>query len=323
MRNSLDLLSKIGLLPVLKKATAENAPALVRSLRCARLPIVDLPYETPDFSVIAKMISQEPDQVLAVSGVKTPKDCAEAAACGAELLIAYALYPDSARWCAEQGIAYVPACTTSSEIEIALSMGLNTVLFTPCNSPAPCAQLYKLWKDQGLRFLVCGDIDEHNHVVFADKLYITAVRGSFLCPDKLVAADDYPGIESFASRIYHEMLGFELGHIGIGTSGPEEGHCLVDQLGEVFGMPSEHGNTGNWALMRGIEVVNGKTPGLHGHIAVQCNSVVRAIHYMENNGHPIRYSSFRFRYPGRLSFAYLEEEFGGFAIHLMLRWTAP
>ena len=323
MRDPLDLLSKIGLLPVLQTATAENAQALAASLLRARLAVIDLPFKMPDFDTIAKQLCREPDQILAVSGVKTPEDCEAAVSCGAELLIAYALYPDSARWCAKQGIAYVPTCTTSAEIEAALSMGLNTVLFTACDSPAPCAQLYDLWKDQGLRFIVCGDIGEHNHVAFADKPYISAVRGSFLCPEKMAAAKDYQGIEAYASRIYHEMLGFELGHIGIGTSGPEEGHRLADELGAVFGMPSEHGNTGNWALMRGIEVVNGQTPGAHGHIAVQCNSVVRAIHYMENNGHPIRYSSFRFRYPGRLSFAYLEEEFGGFGIHLMLRWTAP
>lgn len=323
MRDSLDLLSKVGLLPVLTKVSQDNAQALVSALQHAKLTAVDLPFSTPDFSGIARLLCQNSERLLVVSGVKTPEDCASAAECGAEILIAYALYPEAAKWCIEHQIAYVPACTTSSEIEAALSLGLKTVLFTPCDSPAPCAQLYTLWKDQGLRFIVCGSIDETNHIAFADKLYISAVRGSFLCPEALVAAGDFPAIEAHASRIYHEMLGFELGHIGIGTSGPEEGHQLVDNLSGVFGMQAEHGNTGNWALLRGIEVVNGKTPGLHGHIAVQCNSVVRAIHYLEGKGHEIRYSSFRFRYPGRLSFAYLEEEFGGFAIHLMLRWTAP
>lgn len=323
MRDSLDLLSKIGLLPVLTKATADNARGLASSLRQARLTAVDLPFTTPDFETVAAQILQVPGQLLAVSGVKTAQDCAAAVQCGAEMLIAYALYPDAAGWCLEHSIAYVPACTTSMEIENALSLGLKTVLYTPCDSPAPCAQLYELWKEQGLRFIVCGDINESNHLAFADKLYITAVRGSFLCPENLVTAGAFQAITDLADRIYHQMLGFELGHIGIGTSGSEEGHRLADELGEVFGMPSEHGNTGNWALLRGIEVVNGKTPGTHGHIAVQCNSVVRAIYYMENNGHPIRYSSFRFRYPGRLSFAYLDEEFGGFGIHLMLRWTAP
>lgn len=323
MTDSLELLSKLGLLPVLTGITTENASALVCAMQRAHLTVVDLPFQTPDFPVIAKQISQNTSVHLAASGVRTAEDCAAAAACGAELLIAYALYPDAAAWCKAHQIAYVPTCLTSSEIEAALALQLTTVLFTPCSDPEPCAQLYALWKDMGLRFIVSGNIDAHNHLAFADKPYISAVRGSFLCPQAFVTVGDFSSVERNASRIYHEMLGFELGHVGIGTTGPEEGHSLADRLGAVFGAPAEHGNTGNWALLRGIEVVNGETPGTHGHIAVQCNNVVRAIHYMETSGHPIRYSSFRFRYPGRLSFAYLEEEFGGFAIHLMLRWTAP
>ena len=323
MTDSLELLSRLGLLPALTGITTENASALTGALCRARLTVVDLPFTTPDFARIAKQIRADAQCRLAVSGVRTAEDCAAAADCGAELLIAYALYPDAAAWCREHQLAYVPTCVTGSEIEAALALQLTTVLFTPCSGPEPCAQLYALWKDRGLRFLVSGDIDEHNHLAFADKPYICAVRGDFLCPQALAAAGDFSSVERNAGRLYHEMLGFELGHIGIGAAGPEEGHSLADRLGEVFGAPAEHGNTGNWALLRGIEVVNGKTPGTHGHIAVQCNNVVRAIYYMENSGHPIRYSSFRFRYPGRLSFAYLEEEFGGFAIHLMLRWTAP
>lgn len=321
MSNSLELLEKLGLLPVLRAADSRSASAAAAALHRAKLAIIDLPYRAEPFAELAEAVCAE--ATLAVSGVRNADDCAHAVSCGAELLIADALCPDAAAWCAEHGVAYVPTCVTSCEIEQVLSFGCSTVHYTPCDSPLPCAALYALWKDRGLRFIVSGAIDERNHAEFADKPYIRAVRGDFLCPDSLLRAENYAALEAHARQIYQEMLGFELGHIGIGTSGREEGHRLADALGEVFGVPAEYGNSGNWVLMRGIEVVNGKTCGVRGHFAVQCNNVVRAVYYMESNGHPVRHDSFRYRYPGRLSFAYLDESFGDFDIHLMLRWTAP
>lgn len=317
-----ELLWKTGLMPELGRLDMEKLDLAARALAHAGIRVFDLPVTAEHFAERAAVVKKDDSRVLAASGVRNLEDCEKALESGAELLLSYSLRQDVADWCKEKGLAYIPGCATAAEIEQALDRGLNTVLYTPCFSPEPCKELYGIWKERGLRFLVSGGISRENYLDYADKPYILAVRGSFLCPEG-PDCESEERAAALAEKLYLKNLGFELGHVGISTESDEAGHALADEISEVFGMKAEHGHVGNWSLLRGIEIVNGKGPGLHGHIAVQCNNVERAIYYLENHGHKVKRDSFRFRYPGRLSFAYLEEEFGGFAIHLMLRWTAP
>lgn len=318
-----ELLWQTGFLPAVEQTEPEHAEAQVKALCDLGIRVFDISVRNPNFEAMAALVLKEKTRVLAVSGIQSMEEALKAFENGAGLLVSYTFQSEVADWCRERGLLYIPGCSTNSEIERALDKGLSTVLYAPCSSPVSCAGLYEIWKERGLRFLVSGGIGKENYLEFADKPYILAVRGSFFSREEAGGPADYQEIKRFAEKIYLANLGFELGHVGISTESETEGHELADALSDVFGNKAEHGHVGNWSLMRGIEVVNGKGPGVHGHIAVQCNNVSRAIYYLENRGHAVRRDSFRFRYPGRLSFAYLEEEFGGFAIHLMLRWTAP
>lgn len=65
------------------------------------------------------------------------------------------------------------------------------------------------------------------------------------------------------------------------------------------------------------ECCKGKFPGAAGHIAIGCRSVERAAAYLEQKGVRLR-EEFRNVAPdGQWLAAYLEEEFGGFAVHLL------
>lgn len=318
-----ELLWETGLLPTIGKVEPANAETVINALVSIGIRIFDLPMKTQEFERMAAAVKRVHGAVLAVSGVESEEDSREAMEYGGEILLSYDFRTDIADWCLEKGLDYIPGCTTNSEIRRALEKGFHTVLYAPCFGAEACAELYEIWKEKGLRFVASNGIREENYLEYADKPYILAVRGDFICPPEVTAADDYEKVRAFAENIYLNNLGFELGHVGINTASEEEGHILTDELSNVFGVMAEHGHVGNWSMLRGIEIVNGRGPGIHGHIAVQCNNVARAIYYLENHGHKVKRETFRFRYPERLSFAYLEEEFGGFAIHLMLRWTAP
>ena len=316
------LLWSTGLLPAAGTAERGNLEIAAKAFGDAGIRVLELPADLENFEEAAAVFRKDGRIVLAVSGIRTLEDCVRAVEHGAGMILSDALRTELADWCREKGVTYVPACTTAAEISQALDRGICTVLYTPCFSPEPCSVLDEMGKDRGLKFIVSGGVDKENFLEYADKPYILAVRGAFLWPGAEDCGDDRKAA-AWAEGLYLENLGFALGHVGVSTASDEEGHALADELSGVFGMQAEHGHVGNWSLARGIEIVNGKGPGLHGHIAVQCNNVERAICYLENHGHKVKRESFRFRYPGRLSFAYLEEEFGGFAIHLMLRWTAP
>lgn len=62
-----------------------------------------------------------------------------------------------------------------------------------------------------------------------------------------------------------------------------------------------------------------KTPfrGDNGHIAIATNSVKRAVYQLKARGFDADESSFKFDASGELTVAYLKDQFGGFAVHLV------
>ena len=65
-----------------------------------------------------------------------------------------------------------------------------------------------------------------------------------------------------------------------------------------------------------IEVMKSKVRGTHGHIGVGTNSVLRAKHFLESQGYKFDESTATYK-NGKLNFIYLQDEIGGFAVHLV------
>lgn len=54
-----------------------------------------------------------------------------------------------------------------------------------------------------------------------------------------------------------------------------------------------------------------------GHIAISTNSVKRAVYQLKMKGYEADQSSFKYDKAGNLTVAYLKDQFGGFAVHLV------
>ena len=62
--------------------------------------------------------------------------------------------------------------------------------------------------------------------------------------------------------------------------------------------------------------------GDNGHIAIATNSVKRAVYQLKLRGFEADETSFKFdKSTGELTVAYLKDQFGGFAVHLVKRVT--
>ena len=67
----------------------------------------------------------------------------------------------------------------------------------------------------------------------------------------------------------------------------------------------------------GIEVNKSKGLGTHGHIAIKTKNIDRASAYLERCGVKLNWDSAKKGADGALVAVYLEEEIGGFAVHLV------
>lgn len=109
---------------------------------------------------------------------------------------------------------------------------------------------------------------------------------------------------------------FELAHVGINTSNPQEAADLAALLSDLFHLTPRHGNKSEFAGSL-FECMKSPYLGKNGHIALRTENLEAALEELKAKGYAFREDTAQYREDGKLKNIYLKDEFGGFAIHLM------
>ena len=116
-------------------------------------------------------------------------------------------------------------------------------------------------------------------------------------------------------RIY-QYLNFNLRHVGINSRDEQESCRTVETFEALFGFPKED-RGGAYFAGEIIEVMKMPFYGTHGHIALSTENAPAAAHYLEQAGVSFNWKSAGYNPDGRLRVVYLQEEIGGFAVHIL------
>ena len=108
----------------------------------------------------------------------------------------------------------------------------------------------------------------------------------------------------------------KLKHIGINQDSAEAAESVADKFDSMFGFTKKVGNSSVFAGSF-VEVMKAKGRGASGHIAVGCNNVDRAVYHLGKQGVKFDETSFSYDADNHLKVAYLADDFGGFAVHLV------
>ena len=112
-----------------------------------------------------------------------------------------------------------------------------------------------------------------------------------------------------------EELGYEVAHVGINMPDADAALALANSLNDAFGFPVKVGNSSIFTSSA-IEINKSMGRGMHGHLAVRTNDMAKAIADLEQRGYAVLPDTAKFK-NDRMIAVYLEQEFGGFAIHLL------
>ena len=145
---------------------------------------------------------------------------------------------------------------------------------------------------------------------------IAAVGGSFMAPSAMVDAQDWAGITALCKKAVDKSLGFTLAHVGINGESKDEGLGAAEWFNRCFGWPVKEGGRSNFAATY-VECCNQRFPGRFGHIGVFTLSMRRALAYFRAHGIATREEFKNVNAKGELVAVYLEEEVGGFAVHIV------
>ena len=310
----------IGIVPVIKLEKVENAEKLAKALRDGGINCAEVTFRAAGADkVISRMVKAYPDMLVGAGTVLTCEQADAAYAAGAKFCVAPGLNPKVVKHCLDSGIPFAPGLSSASEIEQAIELGLDFVKFFPAEQAGGLAYIKSVCGPYtSMRFMPTGGVSADNLNTYLSYDKIVCCGGSWIVPSKMLDEEDWEGITALCRQAVDKMLGFQMVHVGINCQSPEEAEGVADMFDNAFGFAKKVGNSSVFASTY-VECMKQPFRGKMGHIAVATNSVKRAMYQLKARGYTIDEQSVKCDAKGNPTVAYLKDDFGGFAVHLVLK----
>lgn len=318
MANGFEMMRRKGVVPVINIEKVEYAVPLAQALIDGGLPLIEVTLRSDtSLKSIEAIHKAFPDMPIAAGTVLSPELAKESIDAGAGMIVAPGFQEKTVRWCVDNGIDILPGCVTPTEINAAVDMGLKCVKFFPAEQSGGLKAIELLAGPfKGLTFVPTGGITYDNLGVYLSSSKVLACGGSFMAKADVIRRGDWDAITQNCRRAMDLSLGFSLSHVGINHENDEEAMRAAQLLCRMFRLPV---NDRPRAVFAGPYVENMKAPsyGEKGHIGFKCNSLVRAVAWLEEEGFAFDPDGKSYDASGNLRRAYLKDPIGGFAIHLI------
>ena len=143
--------------------------------------------------------------------VLTTEQVDRAVAAGAKFIVAPGLNPTVVDYCVKKGIPVAPGTATPSEMEQAMSFGLDVVKFFPAENNGGLSMIKAVAAPYvGLKFMPTGGINAQNVREYLKYDRILCCGGSWMVKGDLIKAGDFAKIEELtreAADIVKEIRG--------------------------------------------------------------------------------------------------------------------
>ncbi len=317
MNEMLGKIQKMGIVPVIKLDDAKDAYPLAKALVEGGLPCAEITFRTAAAEESIRIMRKAyPEMLIGAGTVLTTEQVDKAIAAGATFIVSPGLNPKIVRYCVEKDIPITPGCSNPSDIEAAIELGLDVVKFFPAEAAGGLAMIKAMAAPYvNMKFMPTGGINEKNLTAYLDFSKIIACGGSWMVSDELVKTGQFDKITALTRQAVSLMLGFEVRHVGINMQNETEAEAVADQFDKAFGFTKNIGSSSVFAGT-GVEVMKEPYLGKMGHIAIMTNYIERAIFHLEARGFTFNQESRKYK-NDKLVAIYLNEEFGGFAAHLL------
>ena len=241
----------------------------------------------------------------------------DAVAAGVDYVVTPGFSDEIVNHCILRGIHVIPGCITASEVDKAVRSGLKYLKYFPAESLGGLKAIDLLCGPyRGIKFLPTGGMSFDNIGSYLGSKNILACGGSFMANNALIEAENWEAVTANARRAMDLSLGFHLAHVGINNGNPEEAEKVCRRMALVFRMPYKPGNSSNFCGTA-VECMKKSFYGAKGHIGFWTNSCERAKAYFESLGIGILEDTCKWDDSGIMKSFYLDEEIGGFAVHVV------
>lgn len=321
MNEILKKLSLMGIVPVVKIDDAVDAVPLAKALCEGGLPCAEVTFRTAAAKeAIKNMTTEFPEMLVGAGTVLTTKQVDDAVDAGAKFIVSPGLNPEVVKYCIERNIPVTPGCSNPSDVELALSLGLEIVKFFPAEACGGLPMIKAMSAPYtNVKFMPTGGINASNICEYLSFPKIIACGGSWMVKDSLIKAGKFDEITRLTREAVNTMLGFEVRHVGMNIDTKDKAAGMAADFKNIFGFErSDAPGQVGFFCGSGIELVfdDSVKRGAKGHIAVATNSVDRAMFHLGLKGITFNMDTARYTEAGNCRFVYINGDFDGFEIHL-------
>ena len=320
MNNIYKQIHDIGIVPVIALEKVEDAAPLAKALCAGGLPVAEVTFRTDAaHDAMIEMIKACPNMLVGAGTVTTTTQVDSAIDAGAKFIVSPGLNPEIVKYCRSKNIPIIPGTSNASDIELAMSLGIDTVKFFPAEQLGGIKMIKALSAPyRNVKFMPTGGVKENNINDYLNESCIVACGGTWMIDKKAIVNKDFDKIEELTHGAVQTMLGLSIKHVSVNEENGN-GSKIAEEFAKLFGGKVRETSKG-WFGSEFVEIMqeNHKI-GTHGHVGIATNNVDRAKRYYEAMGYEFDESSFSYDDKGNLKLAYFKNEIGGMAIHLVTK----
>ena len=193
---------EIGIVPVVSIPKLEDALPLAEALLEGGLPCAEITFRTAAAAeAIARIRSRFPEILLGAGTVLTVEQAETAISAGAEFIVSPGANPTVVDHCLSKGVTIFPGVCTPTEIEMALSKGVDVLKFFPAEPMGGLKFLQAICAPyKNVRFIPTGGIDTKNIGHYLALPQVVACGGSWMVKPELFEAGDFARVKQLAGE---------------------------------------------------------------------------------------------------------------------------
>ena len=212
MTEMMQQLKKIGIIPVVVLNDVKDALPLAERLMKGGLPCAEVTFRTAAAEESIRQISKAfPDMIVGAGTVLTTEQADRAIDAGSKFVVSPGFNPKVTEYVLKKGVPMTPGVCTPTEIDAAMSLGLDVLKFFPAEPSGGLKMIQAVAAAYvNLQFMPTGGINADNVRDYLKYDRIVACGGSWMVSGALVKEGKFDEIENLvreAANIVKEIRG--------------------------------------------------------------------------------------------------------------------
>lgn len=196
MNTMIEELSRNGVVPVVIIDNAENAEPLGEALLAGGLPCAEITFRTSAArDAIQSMATAFPEMNVGAGTVLSVDQAKQAVDAGAKFIVSPGIDVNVVDWCLQNNIPIFPGVLTPTEVNLALSRGLEVLKFFPAEAAGGLKLLKAIAAPfVDVKFIPTGGITADNLAAYLSLPMVIACGGSWIVEKKLLVNKEFDTI---------------------------------------------------------------------------------------------------------------------------------